>query len=120
MEKKCFCQPHHQFHLDLDIVNFNEKKVWKLYVNRFTTKERSDIELILVNPKIIKMQHALKFKFWATNNKTKYEALIVGLKIATYLEIEKLMVYSDSWLVVCQVGGEYEVKEETMVKYLIR
>jgi ribonuclease HI len=43
-----------------------------------------------------------------TNNTTEYEGLLVGLRIATELEIKKLIICRDSQLVVRQVNKDYQ------------
>lgn len=63
-------------------------------------------------------EHTLKLNFPASNNEAAYEALIAGLKIAQGLEVEDLVVYIDSQLVVNQVLGEYEAWDDRMTKYL--
>uniref|UniRef100_A0A2N9HNZ2 Uncharacterized protein n=1 Tax=Fagus sylvatica TaxID=28930 RepID=A0A2N9HNZ2_FAGSY len=61
----------------------------------------------------------LSFAVYATtNNETKYEALLVGLKMAKTLGATELDVHSNSQLVVGQVNGDYKVKEERMLQYL--
>ena len=74
--------------------------------------------LILVNPKEIIIEYVLRFEFPTTNNESKYEALIVGLKIAKELEADWLQIYSDSRLVVEKVDGNYEAREDSMIQYL--
>ncbi|XP_077215595.1 uncharacterized protein LOC143850216 [Tasmannia lanceolata] len=59
---------------------------------------------------------ALIFK--ASNNKAEYEALIAGIALATELQVVRIRVHSDSQLVVSQVNGFSEAKEERMIKYL--
>ncbi|KAH7836247.1 hypothetical protein Vadar_033985 [Vaccinium darrowii] len=54
----------------------------------------------------------------SSTNEAEYEALIAGLKIAKRLEIEDLVVYSDSKLVVNQVIREYEARDGRMNKYV--
>ena len=73
---------------------------WALYVDGSSNMSGTGAGLILVNPKEIIMEYALHFKFSVTNNRAEYEALIVGLKIAKELEVDRLQVYSDSQLVV--------------------
>ena len=53
-----------------------------------------------------------------TNNETEYETLLTGLSIAKVLGATTLRVHNDSQLVVGQVNGEYEAKEDRMAKYL--
>ncbi|GKV23674.1 hypothetical protein SLEP1_g33376 [Rubroshorea leprosula] len=63
-------------------------------------------------------EHALKFNFEATNNMAKYEALLLGLRLAAELKVKSLQVYSDSQLIVNQVNSTCEVTDLTLVKYL--
>ena len=49
--------------------------------------------------------------FPANNSEAKYEAVIVGLKMATTLGVTRLEVRCDSLLVV-QVKGEYITKDK--------
>lgn len=51
-------------------------------------------------PDHIKLEYALRLKFKASNNEAKYEALIVGLKMAGSMGAQRLHIYSDSQLVV--------------------
>ncbi|XP_074327022.1 uncharacterized protein LOC141664963 [Apium graveolens] len=61
-------------------------------------------------------------KFWldfpTTNNKVEYEALIAGPRLAGTLRVENLKVCGDSKLVISQVKGEFEARDETMAKYV--
>ncbi|EHA8591484.1 hypothetical protein COCNU_scaffold060974G000040 [Cocos nucifera] len=59
------------------------------------------------------MLQILRDQQWGRN-----EALIVGLKIARKLKVDRLQVYSDFQLVVDQVSSSYEAQEESMVRYL--
>lgn len=56
--------------------------------------------------------------FWASNNEAEYEALIAGLKMVGGFGIQDLVVYSDSKLVVLQVTGEYETRDDRMTRYV--
>uniref|UniRef100_A0A2N9IKM3 Uncharacterized protein n=1 Tax=Fagus sylvatica TaxID=28930 RepID=A0A2N9IKM3_FAGSY len=53
-----------------------------------------------------------------TNNEAEYEALLAGLKLSKKMGVKNLTVKSDSQLVVGQVKGEYEAREDRMKKYL--
>jgi ribonuclease HI len=52
----------------------------------------------------------------ATNNIAEYTALIALLKRAKALRCSKLVVHSDSELMVRQLNGEYKVKDEGLRK----
>lgn len=61
-----------------------------------------------------------RFNFKATNNQAEYEALIAGLNIARELGAKDVWVKNDSQLVVGQVLGTFEVKEEKLKRYLVK
>jgi len=51
----------------------------------------------------------------ATNNVAEYTALVQGLHLATELGLKHLAVFSDSELLVKQMGGEYRVKHPDLI-----
>ncbi|VFQ71772.1 unnamed protein product [Cuscuta campestris] len=61
--------------------------------------------------------YAIRFQFRVSNNEAEYEALINGLKILGKMGVSRVQVYSDSRLVVGQITGEFEAKEERMKRY---
>ncbi|KAL0405695.1 UNVERIFIED_CONTAM: hypothetical protein Slati_3883400 [Sesamum latifolium] len=54
----------------------------------------------------------MKFDFKASNNEAEYEALVIGMRMAHEAGARHLLAYSDSQLIVKQVEGTYEAKEE--------
>ncbi len=52
-----------------------------------------------------------------TNNVAEYEALIACLKKAQQTGCDKLIVYSDSQLMVRQLQGVYKVRDKHLQKY---
>ena len=64
------------------------------------------------------MEYAIRIEFKANNNWAKYEALLVGLRVAIESGVESLDASSDSQLVVNQVQEDYPAKDLRMVAYL--
>ncbi|XP_027178053.1 uncharacterized protein LOC113777216 [Coffea eugenioides] len=91
---------------------------WTLYVDGSSNGDDSGAGLLLEGPQGEVCSYALRFDFPATNNEAEYEALIAGLQLARRLCAQRIHVRSDSQLVICQVLGEYEAKDETMQRYL--
>ncbi|KAI5658185.1 hypothetical protein M9H77_26978 [Catharanthus roseus] len=54
------------------------------------------------------------------NNKVKHEALLAGLHMAISLKHTHLLARNDSQVVIGQVTGIFEAKEENMKQYLTR
>ena len=48
------------------------------------------VGLVLTSPEGVVAEYALRFEFPTTNNGVEYEALIVGLKIAKELKVDRL------------------------------
>ncbi|GAV72761.1 rve domain-containing protein/RVT_3 domain-containing protein [Cephalotus follicularis] len=96
----------------------SEKGMWKLSVDGSSCLTGSGAGLVLTSPDGWTLEYALRFKFKATNNEAEWEALIAGLTIAKHLEVQKIEASSDSQLVVGLTNGEYEAREDLMIKYL--
>ena len=70
------------------------------------------IEVVLKSPEADMLKHKVRLHYRTTNNKAKYEALLKGLELAKLLGAESVLVQGDSQLVIGQVNGTYEAKEE--------
>ena len=64
------------------------------------------------------LEQSIRLDFPAYNNETKYEAILAGIDLATSVSLEKIIIRSDSQLVVGQVNGEYETCDQRMIKYV--
>lgn len=64
------------------------------------------------------MERVIRFEFSASNNKAGYEALILGQNICYDARARTLSVFSDSHLIVGQVNGDFEAKDDSMKMYL--
>ncbi|GJW98226.1 reverse transcriptase domain-containing protein [Tanacetum coccineum] len=91
---------------------------WILFTDESSCLEGSGAGLILTSPEGEEFTYALRFEFDASNNEAKYEALIVGLRIAEQIGVKNLIAKVDSRLVANQINGLYEAKEQRMTQYL--
>ncbi|XP_022848734.1 uncharacterized protein LOC111371046 [Olea europaea var. sylvestris] len=57
-----------------------------------------------------------RFEFEATNNEVEYEAVIITSELAKSLELEHVKVFSVSRLVVRQIEGSFERKDEKVAR----
>ena len=67
-----------------------------------------------------KLKYTTHLQYQTTNNEVEYEALLKRLKLAKSLRIESIVVQGDSQLIISQVNGTCETKEERIKKYLSR
>ena len=76
--------------------------------------------LVLVSPEGITIEKSLRLGFSATNNEAKYEALLEGMSMIQELGGKSINMFSDSRLVMGQVNGELEARDERMQEYLVQ
>ncbi|XP_074378040.1 uncharacterized protein LOC141719561 [Apium graveolens] len=91
---------------------------WILYMDGAVNNGGAGTGIVLVSPEGHHLMSAIYFKFYATNNDAKYEALISGLKIALEMGVRNLIVKSDSELVVNQVNGGCQARGPRTELYL--
>ena len=65
---------------------------WELYVHGSSNEGGSGAGLILVSPEGYRVHCALRFGFKTSNNEVEYEALIAGLKLAKYMQVESFEI----------------------------
>jgi ribonuclease HI len=58
--------------------------------------------------------YALPLDFPSTNSEAEYEALLVELRLAIRMKVERLPVRVDSLLVANQVKGDFDVWDEAL------
>ena len=74
--------------------------------------------LVLVSPERITIEKSLRLEFSATNNEAEYEALLDGMSIVQKLGGKIANMLLDSRLIVGQVNGELEARDERLQGYL--
>ena len=87
---------------------------WEVYVDGASNYKGSRIGLVLTSPEKVIIEKFLRLNFSATNNESEYEALLIGMIIVQRMGGNSVKVFSNSRLVVGQVKGEFEVKDERM------
>ena len=89
-----------------------------VHVDGSSTWHAGGIGVVLKSPEGDKLKHKVRLQYQKTNNEVEYEALLKGLELAKSLEAKSIVVQGDSQLVIGQVNGTCEEKEELIKKYL--
>ena len=76
--------------------------------------------MVLQSPEGDKLKHKVCLQYQATNNEVEYKAFLKGLELAKSEEAKSILVLGDSQLVMGQINGTCEAKEERMRRYLER
>ena len=103
-------------HVDLDEIEGN--KTWVVHVDGLSTLHAGGIRVVVKSPEADKLKYKVRLHYQTTNNEVEYETLLKGLELAKSLGAESVIVRRNSQLVMGQVNGTYETKEERMKRYL--
>ena len=91
---------------------------WEVYVDGASNQKGSRVGLVLVSPEKVVVEKSLRLDFSATNNEAEYETLLEGMTMVQRMAGKSIRLFSDSRLVVGQMRGEFEAKDERMQEYL--
>ena len=99
-------------------ISLQEPLFWKVYVDGVANQRGSGVGLVLVSLEQITIEKSLRLGFSTTNNEVEYEVLLEGMSIVQRMEGKAIKMFSDSRLVVSQVKGELEERDERMQGHL--
>ena len=91
---------------------------WEVYVDGASNQKGSGVGLALMSPEKVVIEKSLMLDFSAINNEAEYKALLEGMTMVQRMGGKSIKLFSDSRLVVGQVRGEFEAKDERMQGYL--
>ena len=84
------------------------------------TESEQKIGIVLVTPEKLIMEKSLRLGFLATNNEVEYKTLLARVVLVSQLGGEMVELYLDSRLVMGQVNGDFEARDERMQGYLAK
>ena len=87
-------------------------------MNGSSTLHVGAIGVVLQLPEGDKLKHKVRLQYQTTNNEVEYETLFKGLELAKSVKADSILVLGDSQLVIGQVNGTCEAKEDRMKRYL--
>ncbi|CAL1387667.1 unnamed protein product [Linum trigynum] len=95
-----------------------QKGTWEVYVGGAVSKHGAGAGVVVRTPAGVVHEIAIRFRSLQTNNATEYEAVLPGLAAARDLGAMVIRVLSDSALVVNQLNGIFDAKENTLTLYI--
>jgi hypothetical protein len=79
---------------------------WTMYFDGSLKLDGGGAGVLFISPKGEHLKYVLQILSEVSNNEAEYETLLHGLRLVISLGIKRLLVYSDSLLVVEQVNKE--------------
>lgn len=92
----------------------NEAVRWTIQTDGLSAQKRGRVRVVITIPDEEILKYGVQLKFPATNNEVEYKGILIGLRLGKALGVKYLLVQNDSKLVIGQIKGEYEAKEERM------
>ena len=74
--------------------------------------------LVLISPEKLTIEKSLRLGFSATNNEAEYEILLERMSMVQRMGGKTIKMFLDSRLIVSQVKGKLEARDERMQGYL--
>ena len=85
---------------------------WEVYIDGALNQKGSRVGLVLISSEKVIVEKSLRLDFSVTNNEAEYEALMMGMAMVQRMGGKSVKFFSDSRLVIDQVKGEFEAKDE--------
>ncbi|XP_074300246.1 uncharacterized protein LOC141631481 [Silene latifolia] len=102
----------------LTIMGSQDSEIWTIYIDGASNARGTSVGLVLRSPNGDLIVQAIRCQFKETNKEAEYEALILGMQMASWLKVRNLRVYSDSLLVVNHVNNEVVARDSKIIAYL--
>ena len=90
---------------------------WILNVDGASRQTGAGVGVRLKAPTGEEIEQAIRLGFSASNNESEYEATLAGLSLAAAVSADRLLIQSDSQLVVGQTNEDFESRDPRMTKY---
>ena len=89
---------------------------WILNVDGASRQTGAGAGVRLKAPTGEEIEQAIRLGFSASNNESEYEATLAGLSLAAAVSADRLLIQSDSQLVVGQTNEDFESRDPRMTK----
>ncbi|KAL0398237.1 UNVERIFIED_CONTAM: Transposon Ty3-G Gag-Pol polyprotein [Sesamum radiatum] len=132
-------RPYFQSHQVVVLTNHHLKQVltnpelsgrmeWAVELSEFGIEFRQDQLLklkkrggvVLESPQGDKLEYAIKLEYPSSNNEAEYEALLAGGELALAAGAKKIVIYSDSQLVVNRSEDHMKPETKKMAQYFVK
>ena len=91
--------------------------LWTLFFDGSSCGVGSDIGIVLVSPRGATFELSFPIEATATNNQAEYQALLKGIQLLQEIGADAVEIFGDSMLVVKQLIGIYECKDDILRVY---
>jgi len=91
------------------------ENTWTLFFDGASNSLGHGIRAILISPEKQYIPVTTRLCFDCTNNMAEYEACAMGIRAAIEFKAKFLNVYGNSALVIHQIKGEWETRDQKLI-----
>ena len=100
--------------MDHHSVSLTSIAPWTLFFDGSVCAQGGGIGLLLISPEGSHFEFTFRIESECSNNQAEYAALLKGLQLLKNIEADAIEIFGDSMLIVKQITGEYECRDEKL------
>jgi len=90
---------------------------WTLFFDGSSCGVGAGLGVVLVSPRGAIFEFSFPIKASATKNQAEYQAILKGIQLLREIKADAVEIFGDSMLVINQLLGEYECKDDILWVY---
>jgi ribonuclease HI len=90
---------------------------WTMFFHGSSCGVGAGIRIILISPQGSNCEFSIPIEKTSTNNQAEYQAVLKGIKLLREVNAEVVEIFADAQLVINQLAGEYECKDDILRVY---
>ena len=90
---------------------------WTLFFDGSSCGNGSGIGVVLISPRRANFEFSFPIEASATNNQGEYRAILKEIQLLQEVKADAVEIFGDSMLVINQLIGEYECKDDILRLY---
>jgi ribonuclease HI len=98
-------------------IGYLEVMSWTLFFNGSSCKQGGGIGIVIISPQGASFEFAFQIEPTVINNQAEYEAILKGLQLLQEVKADSVEIFGDSRLVINQLIGLYECKDDILKTY---
>ena len=104
-------------HYHKSSIGYIELIRWTLFFDGSSCKQGGGIGIVIISPRGASFEFAFPTEPMITYNQAKYEAILKGLQLLHEVKAESIEVFRDLQLIINQLIGLYECKDDILRGY---
>ncbi|XP_050945477.1 uncharacterized protein LOC127150833 [Cucumis melo] len=102
---------------DEEVLFVESMEPWFMFFDGATRRSGAGVSIVFISPEKYMLPYSFTLGELCSNNVVEYQALIIGLQMASEFGIKYIEIFGDSKLIINQLSYQYEVKHQDLKPY---